>query len=98
MINFHINSNEVNDLANRTGHDRYTAMAILAGKQFGITLQEEAEYMRIFHKNMADRKGVLTSINNALVEIAMSDNFIQATVAKCTGSDPLQSHYNYSLN
>jgi len=98
MINFHLNSNEVTDLANRTGHDRYTAMAILAGKQFGITPQEDAEYMRIFHKNMADRKGVLTSINNALVEIAMSDNFIQATVAKCTTPDPLNSFYKFSQN
>lgn len=98
MINFHINSNEVTDLANRTGHDRYTAMAILAGKQFGITPQEEEQYMRIFHKNMADRKGVLTSISNALVEVAMNDNFIQQTVTKCTMPDPLQSHYNYSLN
>ena len=98
MINFHLNSNEVTDLANRTGHDRYTAMAILAGKQFGITPQEETEYMRLFHANMADRKGVLTSINNALVEIAMNDNFIHQTVTKCTMPDPLKPFYNYSLN
>lgn len=100
MINFHINSTEVTNLVNSTGQDRYTAMAILAGKQFGITPQEEAEYMRIFHKNMADRKGVLTSINNALVEIAMNDNFIRETVAKCVAPqpEPLQSFYQFSLN
>lgn len=102
MINFHINSNEVTDLVNQTGIDRYTAMAILSGKQFGITAEEEAEYLRIFHKNMADSKGVLTSISNALVEIAMNDNFIQQTANKCTTPlpepGPLESFYNYSLN
>ncbi len=98
MINFHINSQEVDALVNQTKHDRYTAMAILAGRQFGITPQEEAEYLRLFHANMADRKGALTSINNALVEIAMNDNFIQHTAAKCAATDPLQSHFNYSLN
>lgn len=83
MINFHINSKQVTDLSQRTGIDRYTAMAILAGEQFGINKHERDEYMRLFHANMADRLGVLTSISNALVAIAMMEP---------------ENNYDYSLN
>lgn len=86
MINFHINSAEVSDLVSKTSVDRYTAMAMLSGWQFGITPQEEAEYMRLFHANMASSLGVLTSISNALVAIILSDEFMNQTVAKCTQS------------
>ena len=87
MINYHINHKEVDAYVAQHGTDRYTAMAILSGKQFGITPEEEAEYMRIFHKNMAENKGVLTSISNGLVEVAMNDNFIKSTVSKIVNNN-----------
>jgi len=97
-MNLNLHSKEVQQMAAQYNTDRYTAMARIAGNDYGITPEEFPHYMAAFHRYMANRMGVLDSITSALNEVILNMGFLDDAKAKASSPDPLQSVYHYSLN
>jgi hypothetical protein len=100
QLNFNINSQAITDMAKALNSDRYTAMARIAAEDMNITELEIPTYMKIFHQNMNDRKGVLESIRQALKAVILNPitENEAAVISMAPNPDPLQSAYYYSLN
>ena len=96
-MNINLNSQQVTDYVAKHNTDRYTAMAAIAAKEYGITDEEMPQYFERFHQYMSNSWGVLASIYHALMNIILTAGFKKIEASKPAIQSPVQT-INFSLN